>query len=74
MRCVIIAQTIAKLNGENSCRISNWSVAARQGKRTKIKVGSVIIGEGFVVVGGPCGVESEEQTISTAEAVKAGGG
>ena len=46
----------------------------KQGKRTKIKVGRVVIGEGFVVVGGPCGVESEEQTIRTAEAVKAGGG
>lgn len=46
----------------------------KQGERTKNKVGSVVIGEGFVVDGGPCGVESEEQTIRTAEAVKVGGG
>ena len=44
------------------------------GKRTKIKVGNVEIGEGFVIVGGPCGVESEDQTLKTAAAVKAGGG
>ena len=44
------------------------------GKRTKIKVGESVIGEDFVVIAGPCGVESEEQTLRTAEAVKAGGG
>ncbi len=47
---------------------------AENGKRTKIKVGSVMIGEGLVIVGGPCGVESEKQTLKTAEAVKTGGG
>ena len=46
----------------------------KKGERTKIKVGDVVVGEGFVVVAGPCGVESEEQTLRTAEAVKAGGG
>lgn len=45
-----------------------------EGKRTKIKVGDRVIGEDFVVIAGPCGVESEEQTLRTAEAVKAGGG
>jgi len=45
-----------------------------QGKRTKIKVGNTVIGEDFVVIAGPCSVESEEQTLKTAEAVKAGGG
>lgn len=44
------------------------------GKRTKIRVGNAVIGEDFVVIAGPCGVESEEQTLRTAEAVKAGGG
>jgi len=43
-------------------------------KRTKIRVGNTVIGEDFVVIAGPCGVESEEQTLRTAEAVKAGGG
>ncbi len=46
----------------------------KKGKKTRIKVGDVVIGEGFVVIAGPCGVESEEQTLKTAEAVKAGGG
>jgi 3-deoxy-7-phosphoheptulonate synthase len=44
------------------------------GKRTHIKVGNMVIGKDFVVIAGPCGVESEEQTLRTAEAVKAGGG
>jgi 3-deoxy-7-phosphoheptulonate synthase len=44
------------------------------GKRTRIKVGNMVIGKDFVVIAGPCGVESEEQTLRTAEAVKAGGG
>lgn len=44
------------------------------GKRTCIKVGNIVIGKDFVVIAGPCGVESEEQTLRTAEAVKAGGG
>jgi 3-deoxy-7-phosphoheptulonate synthase len=43
-------------------------------EKTRVKIGDLIIGDQFVVVGGPCGVESEEQTIKTAEAVKAGGG
>ena len=46
----------------------------KKGRRTKIKVGDVVFGEDFVVIAGPCGVESEEQTVKTAEAVKAGGG
>ncbi len=47
---------------------------SKEGKRTKIKVGDKVIGEDFVVIAGPCGVENEEQTLRTAEAVKAGGG
>jgi len=45
-----------------------------RGKRTRIKVGDITLGEDFVVIAGPCGVESEKQTLETAEAVKAGGG
>ncbi len=45
-----------------------------KGKRTRIKIGDITLGEDFVVIAGPCGVESEEQTLKTAEAVKAGGG
>ncbi len=47
---------------------------AGKGKRTRIKIGDITLGEDFVVIAGPCGVESEEQTLKTAEAVKAGGG
>lgn len=46
----------------------------KKGKRTKITVGDIVLGEDFVVIAGPCGVESEEQTLKTAEAVKEGGG
>lgn len=41
--------------------------------RTVIPVGHVKIGEGFVVVAGPCSVETEEQTIITAQKVKEAG-
>ncbi len=47
---------------------------SEKGKRTRIKVGDITLGEDFVVIAGPCGVESEKQTLKTAEAVKAGGG
>jgi 3-deoxy-7-phosphoheptulonate synthase len=42
--------------------------------RTVVRVGAVEIGDGQpVVIGGPCSVESYEQTRATAEAVKAAG-
>ena len=42
---------------------------------TVIRVGDVVIGQGSVVVmAGPCAVESEEQLMATARAVKAAGG
>ncbi len=45
-----------------------------QPKNTLIKVGGVTIGgSDLVVMAGPCAVESEEQVISTAKAVKAAG-
>ena len=45
------------------------------GDDTHIRVGNVTIGSNDVaVIGGPCSVESEEQIIATAEAVKAAGG
>ena len=42
--------------------------------RTHVKVGDVVFGDGFVVVGGPCAVESEEQVFETARVVREGGG
>ncbi|HOP62284.1 MAG TPA: 3-deoxy-7-phosphoheptulonate synthase [Spirochaetota bacterium] len=43
-------------------------------KSTFFKVGNCEIGRDFIIVGGPCSVESEEQTLLTADAVKKGGG
>ncbi|HWE63507.1 MAG TPA: N-acetylneuraminate synthase family protein, partial [Chloroflexota bacterium] len=43
--------------------------------RTTVRVGEALIGAGApVLIGGPCSVESEEQVIATAEAVRAAGG
>ena len=42
-------------------------------KPTIITVGDVKIGEDFVVIAGPCSVESEKQTLETAHQVKAAG-
>ncbi len=45
----------------------------KKNKRTVIKISDVKVGEGFTVIAGPCAVESEEQMIKTAEAVKRAG-
>ena len=42
-------------------------------KRTTVTVGDVKVGEDFIVIAGPCSVESEEQTIKTAQIVKEAG-
>ena len=47
--------------------------AGDPGRRTVVKAGSASIGSGFAVIAGPCAVESEEQTVTTARAVKAAG-
>jgi 3-deoxy-7-phosphoheptulonate synthase len=54
-----------------------YKLASRELKPddTTIQVGNVVIGGGqTVVMAGPCAVESEEQLMSTARAVKAAGG
>jgi len=44
------------------------------GSRTIVRVGDLAIGDGsFVVMAGPCAVESEQQILKTAEAVAAAG-
>jgi 3-deoxy-7-phosphoheptulonate synthase len=56
--------------------MKNLKLSALNGdvhKRTVITVGDVKIGQDFVVIAGPCSVESEEQTIETARKVKAAG-
>ncbi len=49
------------------------SLNGNDNKRTVVTVGNVKIGEDFVVIAGPCSVESEEQTIKTAQKVKEAG-
>jgi 3-deoxy-7-phosphoheptulonate synthase len=43
-------------------------------QRTVFNVGDLRIGEDFVVIAGPCSVESEKQTLETARKVKEAGG
>ncbi len=47
--------------------------AIEQKTRTVIQVGPVRVGEDFVLIAGPCSVESEEQTLEIALAVKDAG-
>jgi chorismate mutase/prephenate dehydratase len=54
----------------------NWPKAARASKPegTQLRIGNTVIGGGdFVIVAGPCSVESREQVLVTAEAVRARG-
>ncbi len=45
-----------------------------QSRDSEVRVGEVVFGKGrFVVIAGPCAVESEEQTLRIAQAVKAAG-
>ncbi len=50
-------------------------LATRNGRhqRTVIDVNGVKVGKDFIVIAGPCSVESEEQTLETAFKVKAAG-
>jgi len=50
------------------------SVNGEETRRTVIPVDNVRVGEDFVVIAGPCSVESEEQTLKTAQKVKEAGG
>ena len=49
------------------------SLNGNDNNRTVVTVDNVKIGEDFVVIAGPCSVESEEQTIKTAQKVKEAG-
>jgi 3-deoxy-7-phosphoheptulonate synthase len=54
--------------------MKNLKLAQRDSKqRTIINVSDVEIGRGFTVIAGPCSIESEEQIIESARAVKAAG-
>ncbi|HUX41134.1 MAG TPA: 3-deoxy-7-phosphoheptulonate synthase [Rectinemataceae bacterium] len=49
------------------------AAALPNGKRSVMDIGGVKVGEGLVVIAGPCSVESEEQVLRTAVAVKEAG-
>jgi len=54
--------------------MKNLKLVARETKaRTVVNVSGVEIGRDFVVIAGPCSVESETQLLETARAVKAAG-
>src|SRR3989338_6591471 len=54
--------------------MKNLKLAGLNGNgRTIVRVGGVKVGQGFVIIAGPCGVESEEQTVETAKAGKSAG-
>jgi len=54
--------------------MKNLKLTSREAReRTLIKVGDLEFGRDFVVIAGPCSVETERQTIDTALAVKASG-
>ena len=54
--------------------MKNLKLASREQKeRTIVNVGGVEVGNGLVIIAGPCSVESEKQTLETALAVKAAG-
>ncbi|MEK7309717.1 MAG: 3-deoxy-7-phosphoheptulonate synthase [Planctomycetota bacterium] len=54
--------------------MKNIKLAKLEGQaRTVITVGNVRVGSGFVVIAGPCSIESETQMIQTAQAVKEAG-
>jgi 3-deoxy-7-phosphoheptulonate synthase len=64
------------IKGGSEMNTKNLKLASRNGdpnKHTVITVGNVKIGEDFVVIAGPCSVESEEQTVKTAQKVKEAG-
>ena len=54
--------------------MKNLKLVSRETKKgTVVKVSDVKLGRDFVVIAGPCSVESEKQILDTARAVKAAG-
>ncbi|MCX7776377.1 MAG: 3-deoxy-7-phosphoheptulonate synthase [Spirochaetaceae bacterium] len=60
---------------EEAAVIKNLKLAAKQGHEgtSVFDIAGVKVGEGLVVIAGPCSVENERQTIETAIAVKKAG-
>lgn len=42
-------------------------------RKTEIPIGNITVGKDFLVIAGPCSIESEKQIIETAQAVKCSG-
>jgi len=56
--------------------LAPYKVASREVKPepTVVRAGTLVVGNGHIgVMAGPCAIESEEQTVATAKAVKAAG-
>ena len=54
--------------------MKNLKLTALEGKkRTIVNVNNVHVGEGLTIIAGPCTIESENQMLETARAVKNGG-
>jgi 3-deoxy-7-phosphoheptulonate synthase len=54
--------------------MKNIKLASIEGREpTVVKAGRAAFGRGFTVIAGPCAVETEQQTLTTARAVKAAG-
>ena len=54
--------------------MKNLKLVARETEKgTVVNVCGIDIGRDFVVIAGPCSVESEKQLLNTAHAVKAAG-
>jgi 3-deoxy-7-phosphoheptulonate synthase len=54
--------------------MNNLKLVSRQtAQRTTVNVSNIQVGRDFVVIAGPCSVESENQLLETARAVKAAG-
>ena len=54
--------------------VSLYGKDGRQKPRTDIQIGDIRVGRDFLAIAGPCAIESEEQIMSAAMAVKAAGG
>ena len=53
--------------------MNSLKLTGKKKAKTVVKVGEVEIGKDFVIMAGPCSVESEEQTLTIAHAVKKAG-
>ena len=79
-RCPCSCRAVARLEASSPppmpAAAKNWPRAARTSRPggTQLRIGDALIGGGdFVIIAGPCSVESREQMLATAEAVRARG-